>query len=181
MLSYAGIGSRTITKDEEETIHKIADKLSKKFVLYSGNAPGSDQAFQNGSNGKCVLFLPWASFESDKYDFYKALDFFDVGKSEEGMKSIEKYHPNPHLKYGAKLCLARNYHQIHGYKMYPRVSFVICCADEDDKGNILGGTGFACRIAKELSIPIINIRQKDWKTRLSDVISALKPLLKMDA
>ena len=38
MISYAGIGSRQITDKERKTIIKIANRLSKKFVLYSGNA-----------------------------------------------------------------------------------------------------------------------------------------------
>ncbi len=167
MKTYAGIGSREITDKERETIEKVADKLSKNFILFSGNAPGSDQSFQRGSHGNCVIYLPWLSFESDKYDFSKALAVFDLGKSQQGMASISKYHPNPNLRYGAKMLMARNYHQIMGYEKYPQVSFVVCCADEDEEGNILGGTGFACRLAKDLVIPIINIRSKGWQDKLN--------------
>ena len=173
MLAYAGIGSRDITSKEEKLILKIADQLSKKFICYSGNAPGSDQAFQNGSNSKCVIFLPWTTFESDKYDFLKALDVFDVGKNRTGLDSISKYHPNPNLKYGVRMLMSRNYFQINGYQKYPRVSFIVCCASEDNEGNVLGGTGFACRIAKDLNIPIINVRYKGWRQKLTDVIKKL--------
>lgn len=166
MITYAGIGSRDITNSEEETIEKIADKLSSNFVLFSGNCSGADQAFQKGSHGNCVIYLPWASFESDKYDFSKALAVYDLGKSPEGMASISKYHSNPNLKYGAKMLLARNFHQIHGYLHYPLVSFVVCCADVDENDNVLGGTGFGCRLAKDLVIPIINIRTKGWQDKL---------------
>ena len=169
MISYAGIGSREITDKEKKTIEKVADKLSKNFILFSGNAPGSDQAFQRGSHGNCVIYLPWASFESDKYEFAKALAVYDLGKSPEGNASISKYHPNPNLKYTSKLFMSRNYHQIMGYLHYPKVSFVVCCADEDEDGNILGGTGFACRLAKDLNIPIINIRSKGWQDKLNKI------------
>lgn len=170
MITYAGIGTRSITDKEKETIEKIADKLSSNFILFSGNAPGSDQAFQTGSHGNCVIYLPWASFESDKYDFAKALDVYDLGKSSEGIASISKYHPNSNLKYSAKMLMARNFHQIMGYKNYPQVSFVVCCAEEDLDGNVLGGTGFACRLAKDLVIPIVNIRVKGWQDKLSKTV-----------
>lgn len=174
MISYAGIGSRTISEKEVKLIEKIADQLSKKFVCYSGNADGSDQAFQRGSKGKCVLFLPWIGFEADNYNYMNALDYYDLGKSPEGMESIKEFHPNPNMKYGAKMMMARNYHQVMGYKKYPKVSFVVYCADEDEKGNVDGGTGQAVRIARKHSIPTVNIRQKDWKTKLAEIVKSLK-------
>ena len=45
-MTYAGIGSRSITEKETETILKVADSLSKKFILFSGNSEGSDIAFE---------------------------------------------------------------------------------------------------------------------------------------
>jgi hypothetical protein len=172
MLSYAGIGSRDITEKETELIMKVADKLSKNFVCYSGNAEGADIAFQHGSNRNCVIFLPWRGFNSDKYDFHNALAVFDVGKSAAGMESVAKYHPNPNLKYGAKMLMARNYHQVMGYEKYPPASFIVCCADEID-GEVQGGTGQACRIAQDLVIPRINIRVKGWNEKLSKTVKYL--------
>ena len=181
MISYSGIGTRETTPKEEERILKISEKLSKSFVLYSGNASGSDRKFQEGCNGNCVLFLPWASFDSDKYDFTKALDVFDLGKSPEGMASVEKFHPNgKNMKYTHKLLMSRNYHQIMGYKQYPRVSFVVCCASEDDEGNVLGGTGQAVRIAKNIGIPVINIRVPGWSDYLSHTIKSVIKELRHD-
>lgn len=174
MQTYAGIGSRSITDKESKTIEKIASKLSKNFVLFSGNAQGSDQSFQSGSNGNCVLFLPWAGFEEQNFDFLKVLDVFDLGKSPEGMESVRKYHPNKNLTYGQKLMMSRNYHQIIGYKKYPKVSFVVYCANEDEKGNIEGGTGQAIRIARAHNIPTINIRISGWQKKLTEILKLLK-------
>lgn len=174
MQTYSGIGSRSITDKESKTIEKIANKLSKNFVLFSGNAPGADQSFQTGSKGNCVLFLPWAGFEEQNLDFRKVLDVFDLGKSREGMESVGKFHPNKNLTYGQKLMMSRNYHQIMGYKKYPKVSFVVCCANEDEKGNVEGGTGQACRIAKSENIPIINIRIPGWQKKLTEILKSLK-------
>ncbi len=173
MQAYAGIGTREITEKEEKLIEKIAGQLSKKFICYSGNAPGSDQAFQRGSKGKCVLYLPWNGFESEHYDYIHALDYFDLGKSIEGLNSINEFHPNKNLKYGQKMMMARNYHQIMGYKKYPKVSFVVFCANEDEKGNVEGGTGQAIRIAKAKNIVTINIRKDGWKDKLTEITKSL--------
>ena len=167
MKSYAGIGSRSITNKERKNIVSIAKIMAKAdWLLYSGNADGADMSFQEGSDGKCVIMVPWKDFNIDNYDFTFSRDYFVVGDSKDGLNSIKKYHPNPEaLSYGGKALMARNYHQINGYKGYPKVSLVICCADEI-AGNFKGGTGQATRIAKKLNIPIINIRKPGWKDKL---------------
>ena len=172
MKSYAGIGSRTISKDEHEVILKISSFLNKEYVVYSGNADGSDISFQDGSCNNCVLFLPWNNFNNDKYNINNSLDSFVVGDTKEAIESLEKYHPNHlYLKRGAKLLLARNYHQIFGYENYKKVSFVICCADEDKKGNVKGGTGQAVRVAKDNDIRVFNIRNANWEKELNHFLN----------
>ena len=169
MKSYAGIGSRNITNQEKEIIKKISSLLSKlHYLCYSGNADGSDIAFQENCSGQCVVFLPWDGFNKDKFDYdNKSLckNYYVAGNSDAGLESVEKFHPNPSvLSRGGRSLMCRNYYQIMGwYYIYPRVDFVICCADEDINGNVLGGTGQATRIAKSLNIPIFNIRNKNWK------------------
>lgn len=174
MLCYAGIGNRTITKIESELIIEIAKELaSKEAIVYSGNAKGSDIAFQTGSNGKCVLMLPWKNFNAKEYDVSKSLAFFDVGSTEEGNDSVDKFHPSPQrLSRDSKRLIARNYHQVSGYANYPEVAFVACCADETADGEVLGGTGQACRIAKHNGIPVFNLR-KDSEQALKDIRSVV--------
>lgn len=161
---YAGIGSRTITSEERQKILIIAKKLADSgFVVYSGNAEGSDITFQLGSEKKCVLLLPWKKFNQKMYDVNNSLDQYEVGKSDEGQSMIDKYHPSPKsLSYGGRLMMARNWYQIQGFDKYPRVEFVICCANRDDSGKIIGGTGQACRIAEDFGLPVFNIRDNDW-------------------
>lgn len=174
MKSYAGIGSRQITEDERTTIEKLSKMLSSKFIVYSGNAEGSDIAFQTGSNGNCVLILPWKNFNRDKYDHSKSIAKYDCGDTPEGNDSIDKFHPFPDkLSRGAKRMMCRNYHQIHGYDIYQRVSFVVACANTDNKGKIIGGTGQACRIAESLNIPIVNIRKEGWKEELTEIVRGI--------
>ena len=87
MISYAGIGSRHITTKEKHIITKIADKLSNSFILYSGNAEGSDITFQEGSQGQCVIMLPWKSFNENQFHG-SYLDKCIVGDTPEGLASI---------------------------------------------------------------------------------------------
>lgn len=166
MRSYAGIGSRKITEEERQLIVKIAGILSKKFILYSGNADGSDIAFQEGSKENCVVFLPWNGFNSKNYDPKKSLAYFVVND----YNSVNKYHPAPHnLSMAGRKLMGRNWFQVNGYEEFPKVSFVLFCADEVD-GKVLGGTGQAVRIAQDLNIPCVNIRDKNWKTNLVNVL-----------
>ena len=175
MLSYAGIGSRSITPLEQNRISHIATKLSKHFVLYSGNADGADIAFQKGSQGQCVLMLPWAGFNKQNYDMTHCLESFVVGNTTEALQSVKDFHPNPGpLSRGVRCLMARNYHQVFGVGKYPKVSFVVCCADEDKKGNVKGGTGQAVRLAISESIPVINIRSPYWRHQLRSVCLDVK-------
>lgn len=176
MIAYAGIGSRDISSEEETNISKIANILqSKGLILYSGNAEGSDIAFQKGSNGKCVVMLPWKTFNIKHYDYAQlAMDHIIVGSRnnnfhKEAFDSIKKFHPKAHaLNKASETFMARNFYQINGFDKYPKASIVICCANSiNKKGNVMGGTGQAVRIALSMNIPIINIREIGWTDKFN--------------
>lgn len=172
MKAYAGIGSRKITDIEQARILRIASVLAESdYVVYSGNADGADISFQQGSGGKCVLFLPWKNFNKEHYNRLESIAWFEMGKSPAGRESIETFHPYPYaLSHGGLCMMARNYHQINGHpeEGFERVDFVICCSDHIADGSVKGGTGFAVRIAQSLNIPIINVRLVGWEKRLQD-------------
>jgi hypothetical protein len=176
MISYAGIGSRRITEQEEQLIIKISGKLADSgMVVYSGNADGADISFQKGSGGKCVLMLPWTKFNTKKYDVMNSLARFSLGKSPDGLVAIDKYHPSPaSLTFGGRSMMARNFHQIMGYDVYPKVSFVVCCSDRDENKNVIGGTGQACRIAIDNGIPVFNIRDENWNVPFVTFLNGIK-------
>ena len=166
--AYAGIGSRDISDSERRNIIIIAKILAKSdYILYSGNASGSDIAFQEGSGGKCVVMLPWDGFNIEEYDYSYSRDYFVLGSSKMGLESVDKFHPNPPaLSRGMRGLMARNYHQVAGYKEYPRVSLVVCCASVQRTGGVSGGTGQAVRIAQSMHVPVINIREYGWRDKL---------------
>ena len=177
IIAYAGIGSRTISHDERALIIKISNFLSEKgYVCYSGNAVGSDDAFQEGSNKRCVSFLPWNCFNAH----LKSSDIHCPFINTEGFRSVNKFHPNwMALTEKARKLMARNYHQVRGIFGYPPVEFVVCCATQ--KGNeTLGGTGQAVRIANHFNIPVINIRSENWRDKLKMVIRKIDQPATMD-
>ena len=158
MLVYAGIGSRDITEKEAALIRAISSKLSEKYIVYSGNAGGSDITFQEGSNGKCVIYLPWSGFNREEYDPSKSIAHFDVGNTDIGREYAAKYHPcYGQLKEGAKRLMCRNTHQVLGFKDYPRAEFIVFCAKETAEG-VQGGTAQAIRIARDIGLLTFNIR-----------------------
>jgi len=169
--SYAGIGSREVTLGELVDIANISKTLAKmNFLLYSGNAPGADQAFQKGCDGKCVVYVPWDGFEINVFNYKtEAHKHFVMGRSEAGLAAINKYHPNPaSLSTGGKALQARNWHQIAGVPPeFPQVSLVVCCATPKGNG-VEGGTGQAVRIANDLKIPVVNIRKDSWRADLRE-------------
>lgn len=167
ITAYAGIGSRTITKEERETIIKIANFLSELgYVCYSGNAVGSDDAFQEGSNKRCVSYVPWNGFNAHLTSSEIHCPYINTA----GFQSVDKFHPAPEkLNDKARRLMARNYHQVMGIFGYPPVDFIVCCATP--KGDFCdGGTAQALRIANHFNIPWINIRTENWKSELKMVI-----------
>jgi hypothetical protein len=173
MLYYTGIGSREITPEETHKITVIASKLSKKFVVYSGNAEGSDITFQLGSQGKCVIYLPWYSFNREVYNTNNSIAHFDVGDTTIGNEYARKYHKGySSLTKGGKRMMCRNTHQVLGYKDYPRTSFVVYCASLIG-GVPKGGTAQAVKIAWALGIPTFNIRTNEIE-KLSNYLKGIQ-------
>ena len=179
MKAYAGIGSRDITIEERIKIAEVAEKLANfDYICYSGNASGADNAFQLNSKGKCVLYLPWDNFNFNVFRPIindNCLEYLTVGDCLEGVESVDEFHPNPDtLSQGVVKLMARNYYQIYGIEnRFPKVELVVCCADQDNLGNVLGGTGQAVRIAKHEGISIVNIRTKHWEDELHCILNPI--------
>ena len=182
--SYAGIGSRDISVIESNVITELARMLSERYVLYSGNAKGADSYFQKGSGGKCVIFLPYSNFNVPNavFDINTAQGLFIAGNTNLGNEWTDKVHPAANrLKDTTRPYLNRNAHQIFGwYDQWPKVNFVLCCADTDRYGKVMGGTGHACRIAKATHTPIYNIREYLKTYNSTDAVKILFEKIKSD-
>lgn len=156
MKYYAGIGSRSTPQEIIDLMGKIAEYLSKDYVLRSGGADGADLAFENGCKGKKEIYLPWENFNGNKSNLF--LDLLDYKSAE---KISMEYHPAWfRLKQGARKLHTRNVFQILGKDLKTPVSFVVCYC-EIKNGEWKGGTAQALRIAKDRGIKIYNLFIKE--------------------
>jgi len=182
VIAFAGIGTRALWPYEDKTIFQMSEYLTELgFWCYTGGAPGADEYFERGADiYRCIVYQPWRGFGTA----WQANCVVNAGETEEGLASVAKYHPRGRrLKAAVQKLMARNYHQVHGFPEFnqPQVSFVLCCADEDLAGNVIGGTGQACRIAKAANIPIINIRTMPYRELVYEQVLKAHEEGKLDA
>lgn len=172
MKSFAGIGSRQITKEEEKRIAEISAVLSSLgYVCYSGGAEGSDYIFEQSCK-ETIVFIPWNNYKNPFKTYIESSNIIVAGNTIEGNESVFKFHPAPNrLSQGGKKLMCRNYHQIHGMNSLPKVELVVCCAHPDKNFGVKGGTGQAIRVALSENIPIFNIRTMKWINRKHPDIS----------
>lgn len=144
---YTGIGSRKTPENILEFMSDISLFLDKKgYILRSGGADGADSAFEKNAIQK-EIYLPWNGFNG-RYD-----NFFEV--NEECIKMAEKFHPYwSNLKDSVKKLHARNCFQVLGKDLNSPSKFLICWTP---KGEEVGGTSQALRIAKHFNIKIFNL------------------------
>lgn len=160
MKNYAGIGSRTLNDEERHFCKEVAFWLARQgWTLYTGAAPGADQAFAEGAlsgNGKVVLCLPWPSFE---YKWRGSLGKKEVStilvdplRHPEAFASVGKFHPNPEvLKDSMRRLHARNFLIVQPTK------FVLAWPRPGKFQGSLGGTGQGIRIAEDLGLTLFRM------------------------
>ncbi len=172
MKAYAGIGSRETPLEVADTMYSVAAFLRcEGYILRSGGAPGADTAFERGCARKDMMeiFLPWNYFN----DHGKQ----EVPITEKAMEIAAQYHPGwKHLKQGPRKLMARNVYQILGANLNPeeKVKFVLCwtpdgCESGTTRTRATGGTGQAISIATAYDVPVINMFNKDWESRLKEI------------
>ena len=157
---YAGIGSRKTPDDILEMMTKIAEGLSRNYVLRSGGASGADTAFEKGAGDKKVSYIPWSGFNESKEKY--------IPVSSAAMRLAGEFHPGwMYLSYPVKKLHARNCYQVLGENLATPVDFVICWTPG---GQEKGGTAQAIRIAKANGIKVFNLANEEdfnfWNNKL---------------
>lgn len=184
---YAGIGSREAPPEFQEHAKSLARKLAdKNFILRSGDAIGSDQAFEAGAGQSSQVYLP----DREKLDKNTVtgtgkvfvLDEMPIEARRLAERSVDLYHPNPRAldDYTRKL-MARNYFQIYGANGEADTAFVACWTppmadyDENEKRKT-HGTDQALRMAEAMGIKVFNAADPKYKDNLdqweADVLAA---------
>lgn len=152
---YTGIGARKTPTDVLDNMQLIARKMAKQgYILRSGGADGADSAFEVGCDqvqGKKEIYLPWKRFNNNPSEFMYPIP--------EAYTIAAEFHPNwKILSNAAQNFMARNAHQILGQDLKTKANLVICWTP---KGQIIGGTGQALRMAEAFNIPVMNLFNQD--------------------
>jgi len=174
--AYAGIGARKTPADVRTLMTQAGRQLAQRgWVLRTGLAPGADQAFYLAAReaGSVELFLPWASFEQAVRDPARELDTHTMDRASAAARQLARtHHPAwGRLTEGVRRLHARNCHQILGPDLDSPARFVLCWTPDgslDGRGQRVGGTGQALRLAHECQIPILNLARPDHRQRVSD-------------
>lgn len=166
--SYAGIGSRQTPVDVMTEMTSIASRLQDRYILNSGAAEGADKAFETGvTNGNKNIFLAWRGFNNNTSTLYNV--------TPAAIEIAKQFHSRwDQLSQGAQKLMSRNVYQVLGEDLTSPVSFVLCwspdgCESHKTRNRLTGGTGQAISIADTHGIPVINMKNWDWKVRLNDV------------
>jgi hypothetical protein len=163
-MIYAGIGSRNTPDNIIDKMIAIGEHLAHKgWSLRSGGADGADHAFEHGcdnAGGNKEIWLPWKGFNGSKSEFvFTALP---AETRQRALLIASQLHPNwEACLFSARQLHGRNVLQILGADFETPVDRVICWTPA---GAFVGGTATALRLAKQYSIPIVNLANASPKT-----------------
>lgn len=168
-MIVTGIGSRKTPPEVLKDMQRIGEWCKEQRVpLRSGHADGADWAFEQGAQELCIAYIPWASFNQHLHSrarkvLYKPTD--------ESRALVAQVHPAPHkLSQGTWKLHGRNTWQILGSTLDKPSQAVVCWTP---KGEVVGGTATAIRLAQERGIPVYNLA----RTSAEEVLVRLRAQL----
>lgn len=148
---FTGIGSRKTPPEVLEIMKGISAYMDRRiWVLRSGGADGADAAFESGWTSEYKeIYLPWKNFNGNPSPLH--------GASANAKKIAAGFTPYwGRLTESVQNIKGRNVYQILGRDLASPTHLVICWTE---KGEPVGGTGLAIKIAECFEIPVINL----WK------------------
>ena len=175
MKWYTGIGSRDTPSDICLMMSSISIYLNKyKYILRSGGAAGADKAFEDTLLTDIEIYLPWKSFNGSGSEFY--LDNITKDTRDDAYKIAKMfYHSNlDSALENTRKFMTRNTFQIFGQKVgeLDEISKFVICWTKDGKDS--GGTGQALKIARHYNVPVYNLKNKEDKADLSNLLLEIK-------
>ena len=174
----ACVGVRALPPSEESLLEEIGAWLVRKgFIVATGNATGSDQAFARGANRedprRVHLYLPYPDFNASAIHPDNHLichfdeDTFPGGSFEVPLVcDFERWtqiaidnHPRPELLNDlTRAFMIRNVGIVEGANQV--------VARRNQREREKGGTNHSCRVADSLKIPFIDIGSPEGKERI---------------
>lgn len=155
-MIYAGIGSRQTPDDVIDKMIALGKYMAEQgHLLRSGGADGADHAFEHGcdnAGGNKEIWLPWKGFNGSKSTFILAnLPLLSIIRAE---AIAAKLHPAwDRCMPPARRLHARNVLQVLGGDFKTPVERVLCWTP---RGEVVGGTATALKLAKQCDIEIVN-------------------------
>lgn len=184
-MVYTGIGARKTPEHIKKVMSDVSAYLylhnPVKYTLRSGKAAGADEAFQLGvqstmmgtkDKSACEIYIPWKKFKSSE----RLWDCWDISDwpEDECMYVASQVHPAwNRCTSAAKRLHARNVCQILGKDLNTPSDFVLFWAEEIS-GKVKGGTATAVNLARQNSIPTINMYFDNWKDKLRETVGVNK-------
>jgi hypothetical protein len=175
MKAYAGIGSRQTPVQIQWVMSDIAEVLhADGYILRSGGAAGADDAFYIGIHKACrftgaQIFLPGDKFNGHRAGGQGLVDATTLPAWPAALLTVERYHPSPGKLSGyARRLMARNAMQVLGPNLDVPAKFVVCWTP---RGEVVGGTGQALRIAADHGIPVRNLGIPEVLDKAIDFVS----------
>lgn len=164
---YAGIGQRKVPKSVRSHMTSLAKRLNNmNFTLRSGDAEGSDQAFQAGAGRNASIFKT-SSNDSVSESATGNVTFFDKMSNAErkaAYDSVARLNPSG----SSQDSFARDYFKVIGTGGLVDSAFIACYANESDRESWQ-----AIRVARERGIPVFNAAEySDLEQWENDVIDA---------
>lgn len=176
MARYAIIGSREVSEKMYDRLVTMARILVRHgHEVATGGAKGADEAAMVGAASvdvsKLHVYLPWASYNEEMIPAGANTYLYEPDTCPNWAKSVDIYHPNPaELTRGPRALHARNF----GILMYPKqVDAVIAVPGSLDPDR-WGGTGQGMRIAIGEGVPLFNMRVKEDRLRVKEILEAVK-------
>lgn len=160
-LEFAGIGSRKAPEAMLRWAMAIGAELCRRnLILRSGAADGMDRAFEDGCDSVSVfnkeILLPWKLYNGHPSRFYEP--------TPEAHRIASLVHPRWHaLTEPVRRLHARNSHIILGRDCRSPVAFIVCWTP---RGEMVGGTAQALKIAERLNIPVYNLAKLALERRI---------------
>ena len=153
-MYYTGIGSRQTPKEILDRMTHIGKEFAGMgFTLRSGGADGADSAFERGCedvNGFKEIYIPWDGFNN-----LSSSAGYKIGNHPDAESIMANLHPAWHVcSQGVRKLHTRNVYQVLGADLNTPSVLVVCWTP---RGQIVGGTGQAIRLAIQHNIRVINL------------------------
>jgi len=161
-MFYTGVGSRNTPEAIQLIQQQLAMHLEGRgYVLRSGGAKGSDNAFEKGVTVPEYkeIFVPWSGFNG-----YTGgpgvIDMTGLENRGEAASIAETIHPAwDRLSRGARALHTRNVYQVLGLDLKTPSRFLLCWAEYqgNNRNVVKGGTNTAVQLALRNGVPVLNM------------------------